>query len=56
MAVVPDVLGIPASHAVLKVRSPQRGAEQYQKLRESGVVPGGGGGGTAISGQPHGLS
>ncbi len=34
MAVVPDVLGIPGSHAVLKVRSPQRGTDQYQKLQE----------------------
>ena len=34
MAVVPEVLGIPGSHAVLKVRSPQRGTGQYQKLRE----------------------
>ena len=33
---VPDVLDIPASHAVLKVRSRQRGADQYEKLRESG--------------------
>ena len=36
MAVVPEVLGIPGSHAVLKVRSPQRGAGQYQKLQERG--------------------
>ncbi len=32
MAVVPEVLGIPGSHAVLKVRRPQRGTDQYQKL------------------------
>ncbi len=32
MAVVPEVLGTPESHAVLKVRRPQRGADQYQKL------------------------
>jgi 23S rRNA (guanine2445-N2)-methyltransferase / 23S rRNA (guanine2069-N7)-methyltransferase len=36
MAVVPDVLGIPESHAVLKVRSRQRGAEQYEKLQDRG--------------------
>jgi 23S rRNA (guanine2445-N2)-methyltransferase / 23S rRNA (guanine2069-N7)-methyltransferase len=36
MTVAPDVLGIPESHAVLKVRSRQRGAEQYEKLQERG--------------------
>jgi 23S rRNA (guanine2445-N2)-methyltransferase / 23S rRNA (guanine2069-N7)-methyltransferase len=36
MAVVPEVLGIPAAHAVLKVRRPQRGAEQYRKLQDEG--------------------
>jgi 23S rRNA (guanine2445-N2)-methyltransferase / 23S rRNA (guanine2069-N7)-methyltransferase len=36
MAMVPDVLGIPESHAVLKVRSRQRGADQYEKLQERG--------------------
>ena len=33
-AVVPEVLGIPGSHAVLKVRSPQRGTGQYEKLQD----------------------
>ncbi len=37
MAVVPDVLGIPESHAVLKVRSRQRGTDQYEKLRDRGA-------------------
>jgi 23S rRNA (guanine2445-N2)-methyltransferase / 23S rRNA (guanine2069-N7)-methyltransferase len=36
MAVVPDVLDIPGSHAVLKVRSRQRGSDQYQRLAEGG--------------------
>jgi 23S rRNA (guanine2445-N2)-methyltransferase / 23S rRNA (guanine2069-N7)-methyltransferase len=36
MAVVPEVLGIPASQAVLKVRSPQRGSDQYQRLGDLG--------------------
>jgi 23S rRNA (guanine2445-N2)-methyltransferase / 23S rRNA (guanine2069-N7)-methyltransferase len=36
MAVVPDVLGIPESHAVLKVRTRQRGTDQYEKLQERG--------------------
>jgi len=36
MAVVADVLDIPSSHAVLKVRSRQRGTEQYQRLAEGG--------------------
>lgn len=36
MAVVPDVLDIPESHAVLKVRTRQRGAEQYEKLQDRG--------------------
>ncbi len=36
MAVVPEVLGIPPMHAVLKVRRPQRGADQYQKLQDQG--------------------
>lgn len=36
MAAVPEVLGIPADHAVLKVRRPQRGAEQYHKLQDQG--------------------
>jgi 23S rRNA (guanine2445-N2)-methyltransferase / 23S rRNA (guanine2069-N7)-methyltransferase len=36
VAVVPEVLGIPAEQVVLKVRQPQRGAEQYQKLRDEG--------------------
>ncbi len=34
MAVVPEVLGIPLDHAVLKVRRQQRGADQYQRLDE----------------------
>jgi 23S rRNA (guanine2445-N2)-methyltransferase / 23S rRNA (guanine2069-N7)-methyltransferase len=36
MAVTPDVLGIPEGHAVLKVRTRQRGADQYEKLQERG--------------------
>jgi 23S rRNA (guanine2445-N2)-methyltransferase / 23S rRNA (guanine2069-N7)-methyltransferase len=36
MAAVPEVLGIPAEHVVLKVRRPQRGADQYQKLQHKG--------------------
>ena len=36
MAVVPDVLEIPASHVVLKVRRPQRGSDQYERLRDEG--------------------
>jgi 23S rRNA (guanine2445-N2)-methyltransferase / 23S rRNA (guanine2069-N7)-methyltransferase len=36
MAVVPEVLGIPPMHAVLKVRRPQRGTDQYQKLQDQG--------------------
>ncbi len=36
MAVVPEVLGMPGSHAVLKVRSPQRGTGQYEKLQDRG--------------------
>jgi 23S rRNA (guanine2445-N2)-methyltransferase / 23S rRNA (guanine2069-N7)-methyltransferase len=34
MAVVPEVLGVPAGHAVLKVRAPQHGTDQYQKLQD----------------------
>ena len=36
MAVAPRVLGLPAEHAVLKVRRPQRGAAQYEKLGQIG--------------------
>jgi 23S rRNA (guanine2445-N2)-methyltransferase / 23S rRNA (guanine2069-N7)-methyltransferase len=36
MAVVPEVLDIPPDNAVLKVRRPQRGLDQYQKLRDEG--------------------
>jgi 23S rRNA (guanine2445-N2)-methyltransferase / 23S rRNA (guanine2069-N7)-methyltransferase len=36
MEVVPDVLGIPSGHVVLKVRSRQRGENQYQKLADQG--------------------
>ena len=36
MAVVPEVLGIPGGHAVLKVRSPQRGTDQYEKIQDRG--------------------
>jgi 23S rRNA (guanine2445-N2)-methyltransferase / 23S rRNA (guanine2069-N7)-methyltransferase len=32
MAVVPEVLGVPPGHTVLKVRAQQRGTDQYQKL------------------------
>ncbi|MCE5252595.1 MAG: bifunctional 23S rRNA (guanine(2069)-N(7))-methyltransferase RlmK/23S rRNA (guanine(2445)-N(2))-methyltransferase RlmL [Actinomycetia bacterium] len=37
MAVVPEILEIPPEHAVLKVRRAQRGADQYQKLRDAGT-------------------
>lgn len=36
LAVLPDALDIPAEHVVLKVRKPQRGTSQYQKLGEGG--------------------
>ena len=36
MALVPEVLGLPPEHVTLKVRRPQRGPAQYQKLREEG--------------------
>jgi 23S rRNA (guanine2445-N2)-methyltransferase / 23S rRNA (guanine2069-N7)-methyltransferase len=36
MAVVPEILEIVPNHVVLKVRRPQRGADQYQKLRDEG--------------------
>jgi len=36
LAVVPEVLEIPAEQVVLKIRQPQRGAEQYRKLRDEG--------------------
>jgi 23S rRNA (guanine2445-N2)-methyltransferase / 23S rRNA (guanine2069-N7)-methyltransferase len=36
MAVVAEVLEIPSEHVVLKIRRPQRGTEQYQKLRDAG--------------------
>ncbi len=38
MTVVPEVLEIPPDHVVLKIRRPQRGADQYQKLREGGTL------------------
>ena len=34
MATVPEVLAIPPTHAVLKVRRQQRGADQYQRVAE----------------------
>lgn len=36
MSVVPEVLGIPPGHVVLKVRRPQRRSDQYRKLRDEG--------------------
>lgn len=36
VAAVPGVLGIPPSHVVVKIRRPQRGPEQYQKLSDEG--------------------
>ncbi len=36
VAAVPGVLGVPASHVVTKIRRPQRGPEQYQKLGDDG--------------------
>jgi len=36
LAVAPQVLGIPAGHAVLKVRRPQRGAAQYERQGQTG--------------------
>ncbi len=53
MAVVPDVLGIPEQPRRLKVRSPQRGADQYEKLQDSRLVPRGRGRGLALPGQSH---
>jgi 23S rRNA (guanine2445-N2)-methyltransferase / 23S rRNA (guanine2069-N7)-methyltransferase len=37
LAAAPAVLGLPAEHAVLKVRRPQRGAAQYERLAETGT-------------------
>jgi 23S rRNA (guanine2445-N2)-methyltransferase / 23S rRNA (guanine2069-N7)-methyltransferase len=34
VAIVPEVLAMPAEHVVLKIRQPQRGPEQYQRLRD----------------------
>ena len=34
MAVIPEILGIPSDHTALKIRSPQRGSAQYQKLSD----------------------
>jgi 23S rRNA (guanine2445-N2)-methyltransferase / 23S rRNA (guanine2069-N7)-methyltransferase len=34
LAVLPDTLGIPSEHVVLKVRRPQRGGAQYEKMDE----------------------
>ena len=36
VAAVPGVLGIPPSQVVVKIRRPQRGPDQYQKLGEEG--------------------
>jgi 23S rRNA (guanine2445-N2)-methyltransferase / 23S rRNA (guanine2069-N7)-methyltransferase len=36
VALVPEVLGLPPEHVTLKVRRPQRGPAQYQKLRGEG--------------------
>jgi 23S rRNA (guanine2445-N2)-methyltransferase / 23S rRNA (guanine2069-N7)-methyltransferase len=36
LAAVPKVLELPPSHVVLKVRRPQRGADQYHRLSEQG--------------------
>jgi 23S rRNA (guanine2445-N2)-methyltransferase / 23S rRNA (guanine2069-N7)-methyltransferase len=36
VAAVPGVLGIAPSHVVVKIRRPQRGPEQYQKLGDEG--------------------
>ncbi len=36
MAVTPQVLGLPPQNAVLKVRRPQRGAAQYERLGSAG--------------------
>jgi 23S rRNA (guanine2445-N2)-methyltransferase / 23S rRNA (guanine2069-N7)-methyltransferase len=36
VAAVPRVLDVPPSHVVLKVRRQQRGAQQYQRLKEEG--------------------
>ena len=38
VAVVPQVLDIAPEHVVLKSRRPQRGADQYQKLRDGGSL------------------
>jgi 23S rRNA (guanine2445-N2)-methyltransferase / 23S rRNA (guanine2069-N7)-methyltransferase len=38
LAVLPETLGIPAGHVVFKVRRPQRGAAQYQKMAEQGCL------------------
>ena len=37
-AVIPEVLDIAPEHVVLKSRRPQRGADQYQKLRDGGSL------------------
>ena len=36
LAILPETLGIPAGHAVFKVRRPQRGTAQYQRMDEQG--------------------
>jgi 23S rRNA (guanine2069-N7)-methyltransferase / 23S rRNA (guanine2445-N2)-methyltransferase len=36
VSVLPEVLGIPPDHVVVKVRRPQRGSSQYQRLSEQG--------------------
>lgn len=35
MQIVPEVLGIPPDHLIVKQRKPQKGREQYQKVAES---------------------
>ncbi|MGI5940177.1 MAG: bifunctional 23S rRNA (guanine(2069)-N(7))-methyltransferase RlmK/23S rRNA (guanine(2445)-N(2))-methyltransferase RlmL [Thermoleophilia bacterium] len=36
MVVAPETLGLPADHAVLKVRRPQRGTAQYERMGQAG--------------------
>ncbi len=36
MRIIPQALGVPASDVVLKVRRPQRGAEQYTRVSDQG--------------------
>ena len=53
MAVVPEVLGIPESHAVLKVRSPPARSRPVREAAGPGLVPGGRGGRAALPRQSH---